>query len=228
MIVPLGGGGSKVVASIAVTYPAGSTCTCTLGSKVLTAKDTSGKWVFGLPSTGSWVVKATDGTDTATQTVTVTSGQTVSVTLSYWDGTIYDAGDEYTSHTGGWTCTVVGSGTAYATKTNNVLYVAVNETSSTAYDRTTNKISLTGFTKIDATITAQTHRSSWGGNERCQLLVSENADLSSPVASAKPTTDAAQVLSLAINLTGSYYVGIKAAAGTASAVSMTVSKIQLI
>ena len=84
MIIPLGGGGSKVVASIVVTYPVGSTLTCTLGSKVLTAKDTSGKWVFGLPSIGSWVVKATNGTDTATQTVSITtSGQGKAISLAY-------------------------------------------------------------------------------------------------------------------------------------------------
>lgn len=227
MIIPLGGGGSKVVASITVTYPVGSTLTCTLGSKVLTAKDTSGRWVFGLPSIGDWVVKATDGTDMATQTVTVTSGQTANVMLSYWDGTIYDAGNEYTAYTGGWTL-YAGTGYDTATKTNNQLYVKVQESDSKPYIRTTNKVSLTGFTKIDATITAQTHSSSWGGNERCSLLVSANADLTNPVAQAKPTNNSAQILSLAINLTGSYYVGIKASAGTASTVSMTVSKIQLV
>ena len=227
MIIPLGGGGSKVVASIVVTYPAGSTLTCTLGSKVLTAKDTSGKWVFGLPSIGSWVVKATDGTDTATQTVTVTSGQTVNATLSYWDGAIYDAGNEYTAHTGGWTL-YAGTGYSTATKTNNQLYIKIQESSNVPYIRTTNKISLTGFTKIQATVSAQTHSSSWGGNERVKLSVSNNADLSDPVATVKPTSNAALILSLAISLTGTYYVGLRADAGTASTVSMTVSKIQLV
>lgn len=227
MIIPLGGGGSKVAASITVTYPAGSTCTCTLGTKVLTAKDTSGKWVFGLPSTGSWVVKATDGTDTTTQTVTVTSGQAANVTLSYWDGTIYDAGNEYTAYTGGWTL-YAGTGYDTATKTNNQLYVKVQESDSKPYIRTTNKVSLTGFTKIQATVSAQTHSSSWGGNERCKLLVSANTDLSNPVASAQPTNSNPQTLSLTINLTGSYYVGIRAQAGTASTASMTVTKIQLV
>lgn len=84
MIIPLGGGGSKVVASIVVTYPAGSTCTCTLGSKVLTAKDTSGKWVFGLPSTGSWVVKAVKGNQSKSATVEITAeGQVKNVELAY-------------------------------------------------------------------------------------------------------------------------------------------------
>ena len=84
MIIPLGGGGSKVVASIVVTYPAGSTLTCTLGSKVLTAKDTSGKWVFGLPSTGNWVVKAVKDSKSKSATVNITAeGQTKTVELAY-------------------------------------------------------------------------------------------------------------------------------------------------
>lgn len=220
---------AAVYAVIGVTYPSGSTCTCTNGSKTLTAKDTSGQAIFVIPSAGTWTVKAVSGSDSASKAVSITTdGQVATVTLSYWNGELYDAGNEYTAQTGGWTC--VGNGVGYnaATKTNNQLYVKVQESSNVAYDRTTNKVSLTGFTKIQATVSAQTHSSSWSGNERCKLLVSANADLSDPVASAQPTTNDAQTLSLAISLTGSYYVGIKAQAGSASTASMTVTKIQLV
>lgn len=102
MIIPLGGGGSKVVASIVVTYPAGSTLTCTLGSKVLTAKNTSGKWVFGLPSTGDWVVKAVNGSKSKSATVNITAeGQVKNVTLMF-EAILWEAGaDKNTSITGG-------------------------------------------------------------------------------------------------------------------------------
>ena len=102
MIIPLGGGGSKVVASIVVTYPAGSTLTCTLGSKVLTAKDTNGKWVFGLPSTGNWVVKAVKDSKSKSATVEITAeGQTKNVTLMF-EAILWEAGaDQNTSITGG-------------------------------------------------------------------------------------------------------------------------------
>ena len=102
MIIPLGGGGSKVVASIVVTYPAGSTLTCTLGSKVLTAKDTSGKWVFGLPSIGNWVIKATSGSKSKSKTVSITAeGQVKNVTLMF-EAILWEAGaDQNTSMTGG-------------------------------------------------------------------------------------------------------------------------------
>ena len=102
MIIPLGGGGSKVVASIVVTYPAGSTLTCTLGSKVLTAKNTSGKWVFGLPSTGNWVIKAVSGSKSKSKTVSITAeGQVKNVTLMF-EAILWEAGaDQNTSITGG-------------------------------------------------------------------------------------------------------------------------------
>lgn len=77
-------GGAKAFAYIGVTYPAGSTLTCTNGSKTLTAKTTSGQWVFAIPEAGTWTVTATDGTNTKSETVEIASeGQSVSVVLSY-------------------------------------------------------------------------------------------------------------------------------------------------
>lgn len=84
-------GGGKPFAVIGATYPSGSTCTCTNGSKKLTAKDTSGQALFVIPSTGTWTVACTNGTDTASEAVSITAeGQTKTVTLAYT--TIYNAG----------------------------------------------------------------------------------------------------------------------------------------
>lgn len=78
-----GGGGGKLFAIIAVTYPAGSVCTCSNGTKTLKARDTSGKALFNV-STGTWTVTATDGNETKDATVDITTeGQLESVTLSY-------------------------------------------------------------------------------------------------------------------------------------------------
>ena len=51
-------GGGIPYAVIGVTYPSGSVCTCTSGTLTLTAKDTSGKAMFIIPSAGTWTVKA--------------------------------------------------------------------------------------------------------------------------------------------------------------------------
>ena len=64
---------SKPYAVIGVTYPSGSTCTCTNGSKTLTAKDTTGKALFVIPSAGTWTVKAVSGSKSKSKTVSITA-----------------------------------------------------------------------------------------------------------------------------------------------------------
>ena len=98
-----GGGGVKLFAVISVTYPAGSVCTCTKGTKNYKAKNTSGLALFAVPETGEWTVSCTDGTQTASTTATVSAeGKAVNVKLAY-DLRLFDNGDECVSVTGGWT-----------------------------------------------------------------------------------------------------------------------------
>ena len=71
-------------ATITVTYPAGSTCTCTNGSTVLTAPDTSGSYTFIATNAGMWTVSCTDGDKTKSASVSITTeGQAENVTLTY-------------------------------------------------------------------------------------------------------------------------------------------------
>lgn len=75
---------AAVYAVISVTYPSGSTCTCTNGSRTLTAKDTTGKALFVIPAAGTWTVKAVKGSQSASKAVEITTeGQVATVTLSY-------------------------------------------------------------------------------------------------------------------------------------------------
>lgn len=84
MIYVLSGGTGKAFAVIGVTYPAGSVCTCSDGTKTLSLKDTSGQGFFLIPYAATWTVTATNGTNTKAQSVEITSeGQTESVALSY-------------------------------------------------------------------------------------------------------------------------------------------------
>lgn len=67
-----------------VTYPAGSICTCTNSTDELQAPDTTGGVFFYIPSAGSWTVSCTDGTKTASSTVTFnTSTRIKATTLTY-------------------------------------------------------------------------------------------------------------------------------------------------
>ena len=100
---------SKPYAVIGVTYPSGSTCTCTNGSKTLTAKDTSGKALFVIPSAGTWTVKAVKGSKSTSKTVSITAeGQVETVTLIF-ELILFDGGDNK-SVTGGWSYTITDVG----------------------------------------------------------------------------------------------------------------------
>lgn len=71
-------------ATINITYPAGSTCTCSVGTTTLSAPDTSGTWACIVPNAGTWTVTSTSGTETDSKAVTITTdGQSTSVELSY-------------------------------------------------------------------------------------------------------------------------------------------------
>lgn len=97
------GAGTGAFAAIGVTYPAGSTVTVTDGKITYTAPNTSGGVLFIIPYAATWIVTATEGTATASQTVEITTeGQNVSVVLTYelW---LYKRGDQYVDITGGWT-----------------------------------------------------------------------------------------------------------------------------
>lgn len=96
-------GGVRLFSVIGVTYPAGSVCTCTKGTKTYKAKNTSGLALFAVPETGEWTLSCTDGTQTASATVTVSAeGEAVRVKLAY-DLRLFDNGDECAGVTGGWT-----------------------------------------------------------------------------------------------------------------------------
>lgn len=71
-------------ATIHITYPAGSTCTATDGVTTLTAPDTSGTWACVVGNKGTWTFKITNGTETAEDTVEITTdGQGESLELDY-------------------------------------------------------------------------------------------------------------------------------------------------
>ena len=131
-----GGSSAKVYAVIGVTYPSGATCTCTNGSKTLTAKDTTGKALFVIPYAGTWTVKAVSGSKSTSKTVSITAeGQVETVTLMF-ETILWEAGsDQNTSLTGGFavndtnyvtvgdsTVTITGNRTYFGEGSNNWSY----------------------------------------------------------------------------------------------------------
>jgi len=73
---------SGFTATITVTFPADSTCTCTKSGETQTAYVSP--HTFSVHSSGTYTITATDGTHTKSDTVTITTdGQSESVTLTY-------------------------------------------------------------------------------------------------------------------------------------------------
>lgn len=157
-------GAGRVFSIIAVTYPAGSTCTCSDGTTTLTARDTSGTALFNVPSAGTWTVTARteDGSKEKSIDVTITAaGQVENVTILYITY-LYNHGDECTDLTGGW----IFYGTADGTIKNNGSNIVVDITGisgsqSYAAYRTANKIDLSTLKTLNIKVDEYSGNEQW-------------------------------------------------------------------
>ena len=176
-------------ATINVTYPAGSTCTCSDGTTTLTAPNTSGSWTCIVYNAGTWTVSSTDGDKSkSTNVVITTDGQTESVTLQYITYLFKD-GETYNSLTGGW------QGYVNAEKKALLLAPAAGKTAS-AY--TKNKVDLTNF----STVSVKTDSNQYIGLS----IIIASAIPSGQVATAS-LSNAETELSLDISsITGEYFI----------------------
>lgn len=120
-----GGSGNKVFAVIGVTYPAGSICTCSNGSKTLATKDTSGKAMFIIPSAGTWTVTAVSGSKSKSKAVSITAEGQVEVVTLIFETILWEAGaDQNISITGGF----AANNTSYVTVGNSTVTIIGNRT----------------------------------------------------------------------------------------------------
>lgn len=200
-------------ATINITYPAGSTCTCSDGTTTLSAPDTSGTWTCIVPNAGTWTVTATSGTETDSKAVAITTdGQSISVELSYATY-LYNLGDTCDALTGGWQA--IGKYNApidnggykgSPSVVNGTASLDISLEGSCGLVVTKNKIDLTGY----QTLTFRGDVTTLG---ECSLAIwsSTTGDyMPSSVASAAISTTGVSVeCSLDLSaITGSYYIGL--------------------
>ena len=147
-----------------MSYPEGSTCTCTDDVNTLTAKDTTGNAIFFIPSAGTWTVTAVSGSKSTSKTVSITAeGQVETVTLTF-ETILFDGGDN-TSVTGGWAYTITNSGYGSADVRGDNLTVGTtlywlpgrgwngggtDQKNRSGYAHTKNKIDVTNYNTITA------------------------------------------------------------------------------
>ena len=178
-------------ATISITYPAGSTCTCSDGTTTLSAPDTSGTWTCIVPNAGTWTVSSTDGDKSKSADVVITTnGQTESVTLLYITYLFKD-GETYDSLTGGW------NGKVNAEKQALQLVAAAGKTAN-AY--TKSKVDMTDYSTISAKTDANIRGVSLA------LIIEDSYASGKPVAKADLDTASDEVSLDISNITGSHLI----------------------
>lgn len=227
-----GGGISKAYAVIGVTYPAGSTCTCTDGAKTLTAKDTTGRALFVIPYAGTWIVKAVSGNKSKSETVSITAeGQVETVTLSY-ELVLFDGVDN-NAVTGGWKKAVATSlndnpivGNATISK-NKLIY----SYSDYAYGSllTVNSVDVSDYTAlhIDCTITGsfEVVQVCGAATKAIDALIKQFSNMAAAFDAKKTfsagTYTGANAITIDISaLSGAYYIGFGFYCGNAANISV--------
>ena len=202
-----GGSGNKVFAVIGATYPAGSICTCSNGSKTLTTKDTSGKALFVIPSAGTWTVKAIKGSQSASKAVSITAeGQVETVTLMF-ETILFDNGvigdikwdaskvDDTTYCTNSVSDVIWLSGTVYD---NGLIFVAPSATRGIS-----SAIDLTNYNKVNVRV-----KQVLSNTGTAKIYVGTSA-LGDQIATANIALADGQISSLDISsVTGSKYISI--------------------
>lgn len=200
--------GADAYAVIAVTYPEGSICTCSKGSETLELDNTVGYGFFLVPSDGEWTVSCTDGTNSKSQSVSITKeGQFESVTLSF-QLILFDGGDN-TAVTGGWDADGHGGPTVVL---GNNIGLDASFSGHSGYKSwmfaTNNLVDVRGYSKLHAIVKTMS------GITTAQLCVTneintndgEYLGVNDPVAAADASVGEC-VLDIS-SLNGSYHLGL--------------------
>ena len=225
-------------ATINITYPSGSTCTCSDGTTTLSAPDTSGTWACIVPNAGTWTVTATDGVENTSESVSITTdGQIAAIELSYllW---LYKSGNTYNAVTGGWSVAENGStggsfDSVLTLNDDSMLLSTEVFGGSVAYANafTNNSIDLTGVNTLKFKITGigNTAYSDRDGNThhfRFSLAVAnERPTKQSPTFAADMKILATGEYSVDVSALTAGYVGIWITTGGYIKTTLTISEI---
>lgn len=218
-------------ATIDITYPAGSTCTCSDGTTTLSAPDTSGTWACIVPNAGTWTAAATDGVENTSESVSITTdGQTVAVELSYYTY-LFKPNTDTTNVTGGWQLNSKGSLDSAGDQ--------LVATFTNAYDRgnafnvaTINKIDFTEFTTLVATCKAADKnnaapRSATFAVASTQAGFNSAGTASTKVASTTFSNSTTTVQIDVSGISGSYYVTFVVELSNYNTGTLTVDEVKL-
>lgn len=225
MIYVMSGGG-KLTTVIAVTYPAGSVCTC--GGKK--ANDTSGYALFNVRA-GTYTVECRTGDNSQSKSVAVTitesdKGKAIGVTLSY-RVFAFSANDQHTEITGGWEAAADSGG--YTTEIGETLSLpSCAATGKGAYIATKNMIDLTNYSKIRFNGYAEDpNYAAFGVSKTLKTGMGYDGP-SYYTACVRPSTSKSDHYLDVSSLTGAYYISVSAYRGTSAYAKAYAYEIELI
>lgn len=214
-----GGGPTAADAILTVTAPAGATVTATKGSATLSptlwtaAADATQECALFVISSAQfdsstpWTVTATSGTDTASDTVTISSNKQYDLWLSFGHY-LYRNGDEFTSRTGGWAWANAGTGTYVNNTTAGQMEVTTTGSSYQTFLHTVNTVSVSEWSAVKCLI--QTNKS-------LNVVIStDNGRQATAVVSQSTGTlsDFAEVTLDVSSQMGLYYIGFRVVNGS--------------
>lgn len=218
-------------ATINITYPAGSTCTCSDGTTTLSAPDTSGTWACIVPNAGTWTAAATDGVENTSESVSITTdGQTVAVELSYYTY-LFKPNTDTTNVTGGWQLNSNGSLDSAGDQ------LVATFTNAYNHDRafnvaTINKIDFTEFTTLVATCKAANKNNAAPRSATFAVASTQSGFNNAGTASTKiaSTTFSNSTNTVTIDvsgISGSYYVTFVVELSNYNTGTLTVDEVKL-
>lgn len=218
-------------ATINITYPAGSTCTCSDGATTLSAPDTSGTWACIVPNAGTWTAAATDGVENTSESVSITTdGQTVAVELSYYTY-LFKPNTDTTNVTGGWQLNSNGSLDSAGDQLVATFANAYNH--GKAFNvATINKIDFTEFTTLVATCKAADKNNAAPSSATFAVASTQAGFNAAGTASTKvaSTTFSNSTTTVQIDvagISGSYYVTFVVELSNYNTGTLTVDEVKL-
>ena len=218
-------------ATINITYPAGSTCTCSDGTTTLSAPDTSGTWACIVPNAGTWTAAATDGVENTSESVSITTdGQIVAVELSYYTY-LFKPNTDTTNVTGGWQLNSNGSLDSAGDQLVATFTNAYNH--GRAFNvATINKIDFTEFTTLVATCKAADNNNAAPSSATFAVASTQAGFNAAGTASTKvaSTTFSNSTTTVQIDvsgISGSYYVTFVVELSNYNTGTLTVDEVKL-
>ena len=218
-------GGTSLYTVIAVTYPAGSICTC--GGKA--AKDTSGYALFNVKA-GNYTVEChtSDGSKSKSTSVTVAEsdkGKSKNVMLSY-AAYYYNKGDQCAAVTGGWAKTGTGGSLTFNSAS---MTLAADSYQNVADASTTNKVDLTNIKTLYFSVKSATAYDTQG-YPRVGVAATNNpkSSDSSQWTASKTLSASSAFTTVSIDvssLTGSYYIVVGGFQGDAGPATIEIQEV---